>query len=460
MDQHYIDGLVANPSESLSVELKGWLRPSVRRDAARILKTCLALRNRGGGFLVLGFSDDGAPLIDGAPNDLEQTYHSDTVQALIARHVSETFEVLVRWGPRDGVMFPVIEVAPGVRTPVAVRSPLTDRDGTPLVQEHEVYVRSLQSNNRPSTTKATWRDWRDLVEVCFDNREADIGRFVRRHLAGVTPDVLRQMIMDLSPATLPPEITPESRATALLKYGRRRFSDVVADRELELPEHGWWDAAVVVDGNGSQYAANEDFLRLLVSSNPRYSGWPMWVDSRPFGDESQPYVFESGWEALVISETMFPKIDFWRLDPRGQFYHRRAHQDDLAADQRIPPLRYLDFGLVILRVAELIAVALKFASAMGYDRETSTAAFALSWQRLKGRQLASWANPNRDIYNNRTCKQESVTTTFVVPLDTPDSAIAPHVAAATAPLFRAFAGAEFNEKVYEDLTAQGLERRR
>ena len=56
-------------------------------------------------------------------------------------------------------------------------------DGKPLVKSNTVYgVRSLHANNTPSTTEATWNDWKDLIERCFDNREADIGRFVQRHL--------------------------------------------------------------------------------------------------------------------------------------------------------------------------------------------------------------------------------------------------------------------------------------
>ena len=77
--------------------------------------------------------------------------------------------------------FPVIEVGSGVKVPVATKSALADGEDV-LIRENRVYVRSLKANNTPSTTEAIWKDWPQIVEVCFENREADIGRFFRRHL--------------------------------------------------------------------------------------------------------------------------------------------------------------------------------------------------------------------------------------------------------------------------------------
>lgn len=460
-DQSIIDDLVNNPAEALSVELKGWLDPAVLPDAARIVKACVALRNTGGGFLVLGFTDTGDPVNDTAPTDPAARYHGDIIQALVAKHVSQSFEVLVRWGVRGGNRFPVLEIPSGVRSPVAIRSPLRDGDGTPLLVEHRVFVRSLQANNRPSTTEATWRDWPAMVDVCFDSREADIGRFIRRHLTGITPDIVRLFADQMVPSgsSQPVQLVAEERAAVIAEEGRIRFSEIVTERSLQLPPHGWWDVGAVIDGDVPPHAATEDFLRLLFSNNPRYSGWPVWIDSRPFSAESHPYVYADMWEALVISTSVFPKIDFWRLDPKGTFYHRRAHQDDFASESDIPPQKYVDFGLVILRVAEIIAVGLKFATAMGADPEKCDLVFSFTWQSLRGRELASWANRNRDIDDGRVSRQDTVSTVIRVPLETPDSAVGPHVQAATAPLFRAFSGTEFIPRIYEDLTSQALERR-
>ena len=54
-DRELLERLVERPGETLNVEIKAWLDPAQVADAAKIIKACLALRNRNGGHLVIGF---------------------------------------------------------------------------------------------------------------------------------------------------------------------------------------------------------------------------------------------------------------------------------------------------------------------------------------------------------------------------------------------------------------------
>ena len=40
------------------MELKCWIDPQTPEGQAKIIRACLALRNRNGGFLVIGFNDE------------------------------------------------------------------------------------------------------------------------------------------------------------------------------------------------------------------------------------------------------------------------------------------------------------------------------------------------------------------------------------------------------------------
>ena len=62
-----------------------------------------------------------------------------------------------------------------------------------------------------------------IMEVCLDNREADIGRFVRRHLSGVAPDELRAAIQELA-ITAVPDPTAEELTHSGLEAGFERFN--------------------------------------------------------------------------------------------------------------------------------------------------------------------------------------------------------------------------------------------
>jgi len=54
IDQTRIDDLVARPTESLNVEIKRWINPDEPEGEAKIAKAALALRNRNGGYLIIG----------------------------------------------------------------------------------------------------------------------------------------------------------------------------------------------------------------------------------------------------------------------------------------------------------------------------------------------------------------------------------------------------------------------
>jgi Putative DNA-binding domain len=431
--------------------IKDWFDPSTPEGKAKIIKTCIAMRNNNGGYLLVGFDNDtGVPNVAGAQANARTIFQSDDVQILVNRHASEPFEVHLHYPEISGREFPVLEVEAGVRAPVATRRPLSDDAGNRLVKENTVYVRSLRANNTPNTTEATWQDWAILVETYFENREADIGRFLRRHLGERGPEVERVF---RSAATDP--------AVSVLARGWERLSSTAERLGVSLPEHGAWEVGVATAPVLSGGLADEPFLNLLMSENPKYTaGWPVWLDSRAFADQnSHPRVYEDGWEMLIppLSGTALQDRDFWRLEPQGRFYLQRALQDDMRESNRAPePGTQLDFVLVIRRTAETIATALVFARALGAD-DDATLRFAFRWGGLEGRRLASWASPGRYLFRDFQALQNEVTTRLSVPVDTPPSAIGPHVQAATAPLFAAFDGATIDDSVVEDLIREMLD---
>ncbi len=484
-DSDYLQDLINRPTESLSIELKGWIDPNTPEGKYNIVRAAIAMRNHGGGYVLIGFHNDtGEPYTDNIPSNMRRLFHQDNIQRMVSKYSSELFEVKVHFPIRDGIEFPVIEIGSGVKTPVATKRLLKNSQGELLFQKNKVFIRSLEANNTPSTTEATWKDWPHIVEVCFDNREADVGRFVRRHLRALPPELFRA-ISSLIPQREPNEIDQtmpqgrpeeelgtlpiqekktETMALEYLQKGATRFDTMVRERNVSLPDHGSWEVSAVIIGTVPPYSANLSFLNLLDSNNPRYTGWPVWLDSRGFTNkEARPYVFQGVWEAFICDLSLEwggKDLDFWRLDPSGKFYLRRALQDDLSESKRAPePMKQLDFGLVILRTAEAIAVALGFAKAMGCSTETTSLSFVFRWTKMKGRELSSWANIDRHMPRGNIAYQDDITFQIIIPLETPSSAIAEYVYPITKTVFEAFNGVEIGISVIEDLT-QGLIKRR
>jgi Putative DNA-binding domain len=485
MNRQELIELLQNAQESLSVEIKRWLSPEDAIQAATIARTLIALKNFDGGILILGLDNrTGESIMEGRPVNLRELYHIDKMQAMIGRLARPSFEIEIHFVPRGDADFPVIVVPGGVRAPVIARSTVRETSGKTILEQNAVYVRCL-ANDTPSSSKpVTHRDWDELFGRCFANREVDVGQFIQRHIPNLLNILQEQRSHTPSPVVLSQgEETNNSKAeTSLtvtqevqrstfefLKYGSDRFEERV--RELRsgntipiLPEHGSWEVAFTLAEHQLDLVASDDFLSRLFINQPRYTGWPCWIDSRNFADQrAHPYPYDHGWEALIIrlEQTFFYNhIDFWRIEPRGRFYQRRALEDDIEAsrgNQRLPALQLLDFLLVIARVAEAIGVGLQFARALGCDVETTILSFVFRWKKLKGRRLASWAEPGRTLFPSSEAIQDEVVSFTEVPLETELAKISYYVRQATRDVFEVF-GKEFKEPIYDEICAKTLQR--
>lgn len=459
LDEKQIQQLIFNPVESLSLELKDWIYPNTNEGKSKIVKALIAMRNNNGGYLLIGFNDaDGSPNPEG-PDNVSELFHVDIIQGLISRFSSEAFEISVHYPIIDGNMYVIIESPSGVKSPVATKSGIQEGERH-FIRAHKVIIRSLSSNNTPSTTEAKCSDWPSTVEKCFDNREADVGRFLRRHLTSLTGEHLSELMQAFNGISNPIEIN--DNPIALLDESYERFQSIISERNLTLPTFGSYEVSAIVSGELNEHTTNTDFLNLLASSNPRYTGWPVWCDSRSFTDTStRPFVFEGYWEALIVSlERDFgDHLDYWRLSPEGRFYLHRALQDDIGGGDRTPePGTVLDFALMILRIAECVVVAIEFAKSLGAT-ESSNVDFSFRWQGLQGRALNSWANPNRMLSWSPVAHQDTFITNITIPVDTAISAYSGYIHQIITPLFQVFSGFEINESVTEDLVRRLVERR-
>jgi hypothetical protein len=455
--QTRIDDLVARPSEGLPVEVKSWIDPASPEGIAKIVRACLAMRNQNGGFLIIGLNDQTLQVeTAGKPSNVRDAFHTDKMQQLVSRYAYETFEIEVAFAERDGTDLPVIVIPDGVRYPVASKGDLITPDGKKLIRAGDVYCRTLNANGRASTAAAQPKDWRDIFDRCFENREADIGRFLRRHL-GSSADGLLSF-------GAKPHVTLKAQALSLLDEGIDHFVRAASGRNLTGAAHqiangAKFEAALIIDPLKKGELPTAVFRQTLASSNPNLTGWPVWLDSSGFRDQSAwPVVRDGVWESLIISlDSWSEHLDFYLFDPNGKFYLLRNLQDD--SSENIPAGTVLDPIIAILRVAETIAVGLSFARALGWKPEGTTLAFDFRWSGLKGRKLEPWVNRGVYISAHEKTGTDSVTSYVEVPLDTPLSAIAPAVDTVVRQLFVQFGGYQLPTQSIEDWTRKLIERK-
>lgn len=459
LEPDQIKQLVNKPSESLGLELKQWIDINTNKAIAKIVKGLTALRNHNGGYLLIGFNNnDGSPDINSHPGNVKCKFHADVIQGMITKYSSEAFEVFVHYPLIGSKEYVVIEVPQGVETPVIIKKDLKDDDSTCLLKVNKIYVRTLNANNTVSTAEIKWNDWPSLVGKCFDNREANIGRFVRRHLSGFSDkkfiNLIQNMFQNLE------DNNHKDELINFLNESKNRFIQIKKERKYHLPEHGSMEFGVQVVGKINTYSADTTFLNLLLSSNPKYTGRPIWVDSRNFREDKKPFHMNGLWESFINShDNGF--LDFWRLSPNGKFYLYRALPDDISQPQnkQPAPLKELDYALVILKVAECILVSMEFAKAMSANDEDTTLQFVFRWNNLKDRNLSTWANPGRFLDFNYKSSQNTFQETLELPLLTAKSAIPKFLHIIVYKLFIIFDGYEINENTVQELFEKLTERR-
>jgi hypothetical protein len=85
-----------------------------------------------------------------------------------------------------------------------------------VLRQNAVYVRTISNGRVSSSEPLTAADWERLIGICFDNREADIGRFLRRNLGAIMDQ------LEMKPAS--PEPTPIELAKQFLEVGYKQFN--------------------------------------------------------------------------------------------------------------------------------------------------------------------------------------------------------------------------------------------
>lgn len=449
--------LIQAPSESLSVEIKNWIDPEQPSGQAQIVRAAVALRNFDGGHLIIGFNDETRKPEPNPPASIEQTFHIDKIQRLITRHSSEPFEIFIDFPERDGQSFPVLTIPSGVKTPVVIKADLKDNNQY-IIKQNEIYVRTLNSNYIPSSSKAGWKDWARLMEICFDNREADIGRFLRRHLGNMNLKALQDIFAEIQKRPVENQDTMNKRLEEYRQVCFTRATQVFAENS---PAHGCFEAALFFDGFIPSGPTDAAFRQLLDVSNPHHTGWTPWFINHREGLPDGPRIIDGSWENLVIRQQYDSGIpEYMRLGAEGKFYHCRAFQEDYGPSSpsgKSP--RVLDIELLIWRIAEIMSVGLSFARAMKCSSVDIKLCFLFRWSGLAGRRLVRHLpRLGGDTPEGGVSAEDNISSFVEVPLETPLSALGDYISLSIRPLCLAFGGHSIAQSTVEHILNKLLHR--
>ncbi len=449
-----INSLLEQPSEGLNREYKQWFDPQSNEGKSKIAKTLMALRNFNGGYMVIGFSDDMKPVKYDFANSIFDTFSKDSIQGVVSNYSSEPFEIDVyvrNWLNND---FVIIVVPSGVRVPVVCKRDLKTDKGM-LLKENQVYVRTLRSNDTPSSSTMTWKDLPDLLEVCFENREADVGRFIRRQLGGVN---LKDFASILASNHLEGFENVDEAKKYIDSYEEHKTQKII-DSGSDIDGIGFWGCLLTSDHKLTHESPTE-FLSILKYANPSLSGWPIWLVSSAFSEDiDRPKIIDGEWYQFINylekSEEFYRGLDYMRYSTQGRFYFSRTYQDDFANERyKVQRGTCLDLSLMIYRVSETLIVGLNFAKALDKELDSNNLYFNFHWNGLKGRKAVSWTSIGF-LFGRQACEVNEVKAFVSIPANTAVSAIAGYVLDAMKDLALSFA-IELELSIVEPLVSKLL----
>lgn len=444
--------LIRFPREDIDIELKQWMDPTDKLVQAKLAKELLALRNHGGGYLVLGFKDEHPPLPDpNRPADLSG-FSTDYFNNIIKKYAEPPFHCMshVIAHPVTGETHPVIVVPSGATVPVRCKS--ESSDGGKTIKLDTYYIRRPGPESSPIQSGA---EWDALLQRCLIGRKEELLAALSNLLKGNEGTLLAG-----TQAPEPPHPFADLRAfrdsavARLEKLQAEKLPDGDPARFL----HGRYILSTRIVGN-LKLATLTDLLRIL-SGLRRYTGWsPMYIFTRR---ELEPYPIGDGMIECWLARDEARDVghsDFWRASTDGMVTLIRGYQEDgletadhhadLAAgtgiELTLPAWRVAEY---LLRVKEL-------------GEKLSDQQFTLQllgeWEGLEGRKLFSHGG-RRDIFDDYVSHDPKFRVELEISPEEIDGALPAVVAKIITPLLRKFSFFEPPRGFYEQEMAKFLKR--
>jgi len=206
--------LLLSPGERQDIDYKS-SRPFDSDDSftLKLIRHILGMGNTGGGWLVIGYSQDGGNLVVDTSHDentastYEPTRLSQTANSYVARGQRIILNVYQEPHPTTGIRHPLIQVIGFAQAPYVCRSSKAAADtGEQILRQGAVYVRRPGAETSELSTAA---DWEEIISRCV--------RLRRDEFLGEFTELFERM---MSPSQSTPSVS--ARMTDLLSQSRLR----------------------------------------------------------------------------------------------------------------------------------------------------------------------------------------------------------------------------------------------
>ena len=312
-----IQQLVDEPREDLAYEYKDWLDLKSNEHKATLAKAAIALANHGGGFIVLGFAEQGQALESQPRPEAIPEITQDAINEAIRRYVEPEFhcEMHKCICTVTGVEHPVVIVPGTLTVPV-----MSKRESQGVIAPNRCYIRKPGPRSEEPLKS---EEWRTLINRCVRANRDDMLEAIRSIITGS---------VETQPPT--PNAVDELRdyCTAAHDRWKELVSNEPDDSASRFP-HGYYEMGFALVGAKPANSLAELQDRLSVARRIKLSGWTPFLEL--IKPEMRPYPHEDFIEAWVgrpVQDDWLDKgpshCDFWRASCDGKLYTIRGYFED------------------------------------------------------------------------------------------------------------------------------------
>ena len=313
--------------ESKDIDYKGPFKwdEGDKKACCEIVKDILAMANTLGGYIVIGVEETGKGFnFIGLTNEQADSFETSRINRFLQNYTDPPINTLLKKITHEGKTFAVIEIPRFSDTPH-----ICQKDFPSTLTSPALYVRTDTNESAPLRSSS---DFRAIVENAVRNRSDQILTSMRAILTGSATQT---------------SLSDSEKFEEQLQEALNRLESLKSS--LVKGYSGYREAFFHPSQFDEKHFSIDELRFAVKRAEVNFSGWPFlyWNENR----SKESYIIQDGLETFIIHGP--DRLDFWRLQQSGFFYHRvLMREEGYAQSQNLPPS--LDFGDMARYVAEAI----------------------------------------------------------------------------------------------------------
>ncbi|MBN2309032.1 MAG: ATP-binding protein [Candidatus Hydrogenedentes bacterium] len=333
-----------------------------KRACCELVKDVLALANSGGGWLVIGVSEQDKDTFvkEGLTPEQSKSFEATRLSKFVNNYADPPVDPHVYKPEVDGKRFVCIQVPGFPDTPH-----ICQKDFPKTLSSPALYVRN------------------DAKESASVKNSADFRRIVERAIRQRGDQLLTSFRAILKEGIQPPAVPDEERFRKQIDEAHERWRELTKD---SIGEKGYRAAAIFPARFDAERFDLQTLREMAENGNTDFRGWPFLFYSNMRSDLG--HTIQDGHEMF---EPQFEH--FWRLHQSGLFFGCQVLYEDQRKEYRSEN-KFLDFDGFSMMTGEMLNCLKELYTGRIEDDEAIVLRFELHG--MGGRRLGS-TNPHRNM---------------------------------------------------------------